>query len=149
MIRAILLLITAILLAACSSVDGVGRYRVQSVGNAQRTVLAKVLSTSPVYIQEGTSGVGAGLGGTVGGGIAAENSDNAAVIIAGVIVGAVVGAYIEGKANVRNATEYLLETDRGVLLTVAQVNSGQYVFATGDKVALVYGYPNRLIPAPK
>ena len=106
-------------LSACGTVDGVGKYRVQSVGNAQRSVFAVILSAEPVYIQENTSGKGAALGGTIGGGLADDNSDNAAVIIAGVIAGVVVGDYIEGQSNIHAATECVISTEKEVLLTVA------------------------------
>lgn len=147
MFRLSLLAFVSLFLISCAT-DGVGRYRVQSIGNAQRSVFADILSASPVYIQEQTSGAGAALGGTVGGGLAAEESDNVAVIIAGVLVGAVVGEYIEGQANIHNATEYILRTERNVLLTVAQVDAGNTIFRPNDRVVLVYGYPNRLLPAP-
>ena len=56
--------------------------------------------------------------------------------------------YIEGQANIHNATEYILRTERNVLLTVAQVDAGNTIFRPNDRVVLVYGYPNRLLPAP-
>jgi len=136
------------ILFACSSVDGTGKYRVQTIGNAQRSVRAVVLSAEPVYIQADTSGVGAALGATAGGGIASEGSDNAAVIIAGIILGAVIGDYIEGQDNVYPATQYVIETTNGILLTVAQIDEGNDIFKKGNKVILVHGYPNRLIADP-
>ena len=135
-------------LIACSSMYGTGKYRVQTIGNAQRSVRAVVLSAEPVYIQGGTSGVGAALGATAGGGIAAGGSDNAAVIIAGIILGAVIGDYIEGQDNVYPATQYVIETTNGILLTVAQIDDGNRIFNKGNKVVLVHGYPNRLIADP-
>lgn len=138
-----------LLVYACTSVDRTGRYRVQSIGNAQRSVRAEVVSAEPAYILEETSGAGSALGATVGGGLAADTSDNVAVIIAGVILGRVVGEYIEAQGNVHNATEYIIETENGVLLTVAQIDSGNMIFESGSKVVLVYGYPNRLLLDPQ
>ena len=131
-------------LNSCAT-DGVGRYRVQSVGNAQRSVEAIVLQAAPVYIQDQTSGAGAALGATVGGGVAADSSDDAAVIIAGIITGAIIGDYVEGMSNIYDATEYVIRTSNGALLTVAQVNLGNELFKTDDNVILLYGYPTRLI----
>ena len=133
---------------ACSSVDGTGKYRVQTIGNAERSVRAVVLSAEAVYIQGDTSGVGSALGATAGGGIASGGSDNAAVIIAGIILGAVIGDYIEGQDNVYPATQYVIETTNGILLTVAQIDEGNDIFMKGDNVILVHGYPNRLILDP-
>ena len=41
------------------------------------------------------------------------------------------------------------ETENGVLLTVAQIDSGNMIFESGSKVVLVYGYPNRLLLDPQ
>lgn len=57
-------------------VDGTGKCRVKTIGSAQRSVRAVVLSTESVYIQTDTSGVGAALGATAGGGIASEGANN-------------------------------------------------------------------------
>ena len=102
-----------------------------------------------MYIQLPTSGAGAALGGTAGGGIAASGTDNIAVIVAGVIGGIVIGEYLEGQANIKNATEYVIETNSGVLLTVAQIDEGNKIFSENDKVILIYGFPNRLIKNPR
>ena len=148
-ILAVLATLTIFSISACSSVDGQGRYRVQSIGNAQRSIEATVISATPVYIQEITSGGGAALGATTGGGLAADGSDNVAVIIAGVIAGAIIGDYVEGLNNLHDATEYVIETSSQSLFTVAQVDKGSIIFKEGDKVILVYGYPTRLLPDPR
>lgn len=143
-IRTTVLIISLCIITSCTT-DGVGRYRIQSIGNAYRSVEAIILQTSSVYIQEGVSGAGAALGGTIGGGIAAENSDNLAVIIAGIISGALVGEYMAGLNNIHTATEYVIQTSNGALFTVAQVNDGNEIFTEGTSVILIYGYPIRLI----
>ena len=136
-------------LAGCSGVqDGTGRYRIQSVGNAQRSVEAVVLVARPAYIASGNSGAGAALGGAVGGALASEGSDNAGVVIAGIIGGMIVGSAIEGEGRVYDATEYVIKSETGVLVTVAQINNGNPIFKPSDKVVLVYGYPSRLIALP-
>lgn len=132
----------------CSTQDGTGRYRVQSVGNAQRSVEAVVVSSQPAFISVGTSGAGAAMGGALGGAISGNNSDNLGVIIAGVIGGALVGEAIEASGNNLPATEYVIKTKNEVFLTVAQVDKGNQIFSEGDSVILVYGYPSRLIPFP-
>jgi len=143
-IRNILVFISFITIVSCAT-DGIGRYRVQSIGNAQRSVEAIVIRSAPVYVQEESSGSGAALGGAVGGGIAADGSDNVAVVIAGIIAGAIVGEYIEGVSNIHEATEYVIETSNGALFTVAQINANTEIFIEGERVILVYGYPTRLL----
>ncbi len=136
--------VSLLMIVSCAT-DGVGRYRVQSIGNAQRSIEATVIRSAPVYIQEESSGSGAALGGTVGGGLAADGSDNVAVIIAGIIAGAIVGDYVEGVNNIHQATEYVIQTSNGALFTVAQIDSNNEIFEEGDNVILVYGYPTRLL----
>lgn len=134
---------------SCTSVDGTGRYRIESIGNARRSVEAEVISATPAYIQDGTTGAGAALGGAAGGSIAANNSDDIGVIIAGIIGGILIGDSVEGLNNIHDATEYVIQTSTGAILTVAQINSGNDIYMGGDKVILVYGYPARLIRDPR
>jgi len=146
--RIIPLVLCGALLTACVN-DGVGKYRVQSIGNAQRSIAGIVLSASPVLIAKDTSGAGANAGGALGGAMAIDNSDSATVLVAGIIAGAVIGNAIESQGNIYEGTEYVIETEAGLLLTVAQVNRNDKVFVKGDRVVLVYGYPHRLIRDPR
>ena len=137
-------------LAGCAATnDGQGVYRVQSVGNAQRSMEAVVLTAKPVLIVRSNSGAGANAGGLAGGVIAAENSDDAGVIIAGIIAGAVIGDAIESSGKRFNGPEYVIENKRGALLTVAQIDNGSEIFEPSDNVILIYGYPHRLIKDPR
>ena len=95
------------------------------------------------------SGAGSQAGGMIGGALAAENSDNVGVIIAGIVAGAIVGDSIETSSNTFNGHEYVIQTKRGVLLTVAQIDGLDKVFSRDDKVILVYGHPHRLIEDPR
>ncbi len=81
--------------------------------------------------------------------MALDNSDSATALIAGIIAGAVVGDLLEANGKTYDGTEYVIESEAGLLLTVAQVNSGEEVFSKGDRVILVYGYPHRLIKDPR
>jgi outer membrane lipoprotein SlyB len=81
--------------------------------------------------------------------LAAESSDNAAIIIAGIIGGAIIGNNIEASAGVLQGHEYLLETETGKLLTVAQPDSGNDILGIGSAAILVYGYPHRLTRDPR
>lgn len=147
--RLLTVALCGILLSSCVK-DGVGKYRVQSVGNAQRSVAAIVLSAKPVLITKDTSGAGANAGGALGGAIALDNnSDSAAALVAGVIAGAVVGDLVEAHGNTYEGTEYVIESTSGLILTVAQPNEKNDIFSQGDRVILVYGYPHRLIKDPR
>ncbi len=135
----------AVLICGCTTIDGVGRYRVQSVGNAQRSIEATVISARQAYIAFEPSGRGAAAGGIAGGGLAGLSSDNVGVIIAGVVGGMIVGSAIEASENVHEATEYVIKSSTQAIFTVAQINEGNPIFQPGDNVILVYGYPSRLI----
>lgn len=146
--RPLLIIFCGILLASCVK-DGTGQYRVQSIGNAQRSVAAIVLSANPVHIGRNTSGAGANAGGALGGAMAIDNSDSATALVAGIIAGAVIGDLVEAQGNTYEGTEYVIESETGLLLTVAQVNKNEEIFNKGDRVILVYGYPHRLIKDPR
>lgn len=137
------------LVTGCATTDGVGRYRVATIGNAKRTVEAVVISSEPALVQGGTTGVGSFVGGTTGGIIAENNSNNAGIIIAGIIGGMIVGNALEHSANVHEATEYVIQTSTDAILTVVQVNKGNQPLEIGDKTLLIYGFPSRLIKDPR
>ena len=129
--------------------DGYGQYRIATIGNSQRSIPAVVISARKVTIKELNSGAYAEAGGWLGGAMAAEESDNSAVIIAGVIAGAVVGNAIEDAKNTFAGTEYVIEADTGRLFTVAQVDANSDLLKKGDRALLVYGYPHKLVKDPR
>ena len=117
-----------LILVGCATTDGEGRYRVATIGNAKRSVVAVVVSSQPVHVKSETSGAGRDLGGETGGAIALNNSDNIGVIIAGIIGGAIIGNVIEESANIHAATEYVLKTVTNAIFTVVQVNKSNPIF---------------------
>ena len=127
----------------CADVDGQGEYATRTIGYVNRTVSAVVLAAEPVSIR--SAGAGGRAYGGLGGGAIASSSDDASVVIAGVIAGAVVGALVEEAANTHPATKYVLKTENGATLVVAQVNKGTDTFRVGDRVRVLYGSPNRLV----
>jgi len=136
-------------LSACTTTDGQGRYRIETIGNAKRSVGAIVISQQSVMVQGSITGRGTLIGGTAGGLIADNESDNAGIVFAGILAGAIIGEMIEKDANIHEATEYVIQTDNKMLLTVVQVNVGNIIFKVGEKVILIHGYPSRLIKDPR
>ncbi len=132
-------------ITGCSVVDGQGRYRVATIGNAKRSVEAVIIKSEPVLVKTGTTGVGALTGGTTGGVLTLTNSNNVGIIIAGIVGGMIVGNAIEDLNGVYEATEYVIRTSNEAIYTVVQINNNNPKFQLGDKVILVYGYPSRLI----
>lgn len=140
--------VTLLILGLIGCASNPDRYRVATIGNANRSIGAIVLSADQVTIVEATSGAGATYGGMLGG-AAASDSDNAGVIIAGIVAGAIIGDAIEAEGKKHNGMEYVIETSNGRLMTVAQVNQGSEIFEPDDQVILVYGYPTRLLRDPR
>jgi outer membrane lipoprotein SlyB len=135
-------------LSACSP-KGVNDHRIVTVGNARPSIEAVVISHQSVMIEVGTTGMGPVIGGTTGGLIANNNSDDIGIIIAGIIAGAVVGEVVESDGNLHQATEYVIQTQNGLLLTVVQANQKKPIFLIGESVILIHGYPSRLIKDPR
>lgn len=148
-IRYLLLIFCFFSISACVSHDGIGEYRVATIGNAQRTVEAIILSKKDIVLIKPTSGAGANAGAALGGAIAADSSDDAAVIVAGIIGGAIIGNNIEASAGSTEGYEYLIETETGKLMTVVQPKNIQEVLREGDKALLIYGYPHKLVKDPR
>lgn len=144
-LRLSVITIAMLYLSACSTIDGQGKYRVETIGNAKRSVGAIVISHQPVMVQSGSTGTGQLLGGTAGGLIADNNSDNAGVVFAGILAGAIAGEMVEQDANTHEATEYVIQTETGMLLTVVQINRNNRIFKIDERVILIHGYPSRLI----
>lgn len=137
--------LSCLLLLSCTVVDGEGRYRIATIGNAERSVSAIVIAAQPVSIQIEPSGVGAASGGAIGAAIALHSNNNAGVIILGILGGVIIGSAVEDSLDAHEATEYVIETETNLILNVAQINKNNTIFQVGDKVRLMYGYPGRLI----
>lgn len=133
-------------LAGCVVQDGVGRYRVATIGEASRASKGVVLSATPVYVSF-NSGAGAAIGGAAGGLVTANKSNSAAVVLAGIVGGAIIGSAIEEDLNRANAHQYVVKLETGADILVVQPDKDQDVFEKGDHLYLVYGYPPKLVRA--
>ena len=133
------LLIFAVLIGCASD------YRPVSIGQAQRAVRGQVVQVDPVVITR-SSGAGAGMGATLAGGGVATGSDNIGFVLAGMIGGAIIGELAERAVTEANGARYLIKTETDSLLTVVQLDQVEGRFETGQRVALVYGYPSQLVP---
>jgi outer membrane lipoprotein SlyB len=88
---------------------------------------------------------GAAAGGIVGSQIG-RGGGNAAAILAGVMIGGIAGAVAEDAATRQTGTEYVVEAENGLLMTLVQGSDPP--FTNGQKVLVMYGSPVRLIAAP-
>jgi outer membrane lipoprotein SlyB len=137
--------------AGCASNISPKTYSVGSVGQVNRTVSAVVVSVREVDIA-GTTGLGGSAGtatGAVIGSAAGGNSTRGNIVgaIGGAVVGGLAGAAIEANATKQKGMEYVVETETGNLMSIVQ--GTETVFATGQKVLVLYGSPSRLIADPR
>ena len=139
-----------LLLSACARDISPQTYSVGSVGQVNRTISGTIISTRVVDIQD-NSGVGgaagAGIGAVGGSSIGNTRRDAAVGAIAGAVVGGIAGSMADSKLNAQKATEYVVETDNGNLMTIVQGSNP--TFAIGQKVLILYGARSRIIEDPR
>lgn len=146
-----LLSVTVVAVAGCASNISPQTYSVGSVGQVNRTVSATVISVREVDVA-GTTGIGGSAGtatGAVVGSAAGGNNTRGNIVgaIGGAVIGGLAGSAIEANATKQKGMEYVVETENGNLMTIVQ--GTETVFATGQKVLVLYGSPSRLIVDPR
>ena len=100
----------------------------------------------------GTGGVG-GVAGAAAGAVAGSavggnnNRGNIIGAIGGAIVGGLAGAALEANATRQKGMEYVVETENGNLMTIAQGVGGP--FLVGANILVLYGSPARIIADPR
>jgi len=141
-------LIAALSLGACSTNLSPNTYSGSSVGQAQRTVPATVISMRRIKITN-SSGVGglagAGAGAVAGSALGCGTRMNALGAIGGAIVGGIVGSEIDKGIHSGYGYEYVLKTSRGSLVSVTQTKNLK--LRRGQKVYIIYGGSmTRIVP---
>jgi outer membrane lipoprotein SlyB len=144
-------IIALIMIAGCAQNISPQTYSVGSVGQVNRTVSGVVISAREVDVA-GTSGIGSTTGATTGAvvGSAAGGSNSRGNIvgaIGGAIVGGIAGAAVESNATKQKGMEYVVQTENGNLMTIVQ--GLEPIFATRQKVLILYGTPSRVIADPR
>lgn len=133
-----LLALTLVALAGCTttSPDVISR---QDANRMSSVIDATVLSTRPVTVEGGQSGVGASAGGVVGaiaGGSVGGRRESTAGAVLGAVAGAVVGNAVERMGTREEAVEILVQLKNGERRAVVQAK-GNETFQPGDAVVLV------------
>ena len=123
--KKILLMITAISLAACGANLNIDRYETSGTGNVNTVSQGVIINARPVTISTENGEVGQLAGGIVGGVAGSMVSDNTLVQTIGTVGGAVLGGYVGGKAQQGLSTQgddvvfsvgqsvYVLDADSG------------------------------------
>lgn len=139
-----------VLATGCANTTDTRTYSVGSVGQVNRSVAGTVISARPIRIDAntGTGGSVGGLAGAVAGSsVGGGSRANAIGAIGGAVAGAIVGSAIEASNSQREGMEYVISTQNGSLMTIAQ--GAEPIFAEGDKVIILYGNPSRVIRDPR
>ena len=138
-------------LAACAPNYGTNTYSHGSVGDIHRIEEAIVVSSRPVTIDSGNSGVGAVSGAAIGGAIGVgAGGDTTGEIVGGVlgaVLGGLLGNAIDENVNERDGIAYTVRlTDTDELVTIVQ--GDDIYFAEGSPVYVEYGDRPRIVPRP-
>ncbi|AKJ41958.1 hypothetical protein SOASR032_05870 [Pragia fontium] len=136
----------ALSMAGCASNISSDSYSDQQVGQASRTFAGTIVSSRVVNV-EGNNEVG-GLVGSVAGGVAGSAIGggfraNALGAIGGALLGGVLGSSVEKGVSQQKAIEYVIQTERDGLITVAQGIDNP--LANGQKVLVIQGKTTRVI----
>ena len=142
-----LLAVLLVSLCACARNISPDSYAVGSVGQVNRAVRGKIISSREVDISGSQSGVGstagALAGGVAGSAIGGGVRENIVGAIGGAVVGGIAGGLIEEGPTRQRGMEYVIETANGSLITIVQ--GIEPVFAVGQRVILIYGTRSRII----
>ena len=134
--KKILLMITAISLAACGANLNIDRYETSGTGNVNTVSQGVIINARPVTISTENGEVGQLAGGIVGGVAGSMVSDNTLVQTIGTVGGAVLGGYVGGKAqqglSTQGGMEYIVKLDSGRSVTLTQ--GDDVVFSVGQSV---------------
>lgn len=135
---------------ACAGMISPSTYRVSSVGQINKTMRGVIIAARPVEVLGSRDDVevgtltGAVLGGLAGSQIGGDSTSNAAGAVGGAIVGGVVGERLERAFTSQRAIEYVIRTDKGGLINVAQ--GADVVLNIGQEVFVLLGEPVRVVP---
>ncbi len=151
MIRLLALLGIALVVGGCTQNISPTAYSVGSVGQVNRTISAVVISAREVDVT-GTNAMGASAGalagGAAGSGLGGANArGNIVGAVGGAVIGGLIGAAIESNVTKQKAIEYVVETENGNLMTIAQ--GDETIFVVNQRVLVLYGSPSRLIADPR
>jgi outer membrane lipoprotein SlyB len=117
-----------------------------SVGQINRAVQGVIISARAAQISGRTAlggTVGAAGGAVAGSSIGGNTRSNILGALGGAVVGGLAGAAVEEGATHQGGVEYVVKSDNGALLTIAQ--GDDHVIQVGDKVIVLYGPRSRII----
>lgn len=151
MIKFLNLFAISFVLVACTKNISPNAYSAGSVGQVNRTISAVVISAREIDVT-GSNALGASAGavaGGAGGSMLGGGNVAGGIVgaVGGAVVGGLVGAAIESNVTQQKGMEYVVETENGNLMTLAQ--GDDTIFTVNQRVLVLYGSPSRLIADPR
>jgi len=130
------------LVTSCAREISSDTYTADHIGEAQVTYAGVILNARAVKVcgaekLEGNgAGVGAGLiGGAAAGSAVGKGSGNVIATVGGAILGAVGGAFAEKGLSSQNGMEYVVQLEKGDLMTIVQ--GANPAFSVGQEVYVI------------
>lgn len=141
-----------LLLSACAKPSGQSQYQAGEVGKSTLIEFGTIITSREVGITGKNSGTGALMGAGVGAGAgsyAGGGSGQIWTTLGGALVGAAAGAASEQALADSKGVEYVITTEKGKTLSVAQnVNKEDRVLQPGQRVMVqTSGSYQRVLPA--
>lgn len=133
-------------ITGCASNISSSAYSDQQVGQASQTYAGTIVSHRVVDVQgksEVGGLVGAAAGGVAGSAIGGGFRANALGAIGGALLGGLAGSAAESSLSKQQAIEYVIQTEKNGLITVAQGVDNP--LAVGQKVLVIVGKTTRVI----
>ena len=149
--KKVLAILSVFLLVACET-PSQNVYDFREAGRSVIVVFGTIVDVRPIKIKGPNSGAGAIAGGAAGGAAGAQmGSGNGQVAgaAAGVVVGAVAGAMAEQALQDKEGREFVVVTEKGKTLTIAQYfKKDEPILKKGERVMVqTSGSYQRILPA--
>ena len=147
--RIILFLILLVILSSCSlgSLHSGSTYESGEMGSPTYFKKGIILSVRKVIIKGTESGVGgaagAGVGGLVGSTLGGNTATRALGGLGGAVIGGIVGHKTENMLTGGNASEFIVQPDKGDPYVIVQVNNEK--LTVGERVLIIESGKLRIV----
>lgn len=136
------LLVGLSLVTSCAREISSEVYSADHIGEAQISYPGQIINARQVTVcdkerleENGLGIVGGGVGGALAGSAVGKGSGNTVATVGGAALGAVAGAFAEKALKSQNAMEYVVQLDKGDVMTIVQGPSP--AFSVGQQVYVI------------
>lgn len=136
------------ILPACTSDINSDYYEAGQVGRVNKVIKGIVISARTIYVTDEDRGTGslagAVIGGVAGSMVGGDRNMNVLGAAVGGTAGAAIGSKTEKVITKQDATEYVIETDDGKIMSITQGND--QTLKIGQRILVIYGNRARVVP---